>query len=69
MSKPSYIKRIGLDKLKDNDLQRLEKVILKMGYSSTDYRINYFNETRELIVTNQELNRDLKTIRRTVYPK
>lgn len=64
-----YRKRISLDLLKHNgkDILRLENIILRLGYTSADYRINYYNESQELIITNQELHRDFKTIRRTNY--
>lgn len=65
-----YKKKISLSNIKDKDLQRLEKIITKLGYTHSDYRINYFNESKELIVLNQELHRDLKTIGRTyIYIK
>ena len=66
-----YMKCIKLDGLKHNgkDVLRLENLILRLGYTHKDYRFNVFNETQELIITNQELHRDFKTIRRTYYGK
>jgi len=71
MSKKQYMKSIKLDGLKHNgkDILRLENIILRLGYGKNDYRINHYNESRELVITNQELHRDLKTIRRTGYLK
>ena len=65
----SYRKCINLSGLKHNgkDVLRLENIILRLGYTSSDYKINAFNESHELIVMNQDLHRDLKTIRRTNY--
>jgi len=63
-----YHKKIGLDGLKHRkDIMRLESIIIRLGYSHNDYRINYFNEKAEMVITNQELHRDFKTIRRTSY--
>ena len=66
----NYHKRINLDQLKLNDIARLEELIKRLGYSSTDYKFNHYGTHNiELIVTNQELHRDMKTIRRTKYHK
>lgn len=65
-----YHKRISLHHLKINDITRLEKIILKLGYDKDDFRFNHFGtHDIELIISNQELHRDLKTIRRTKYQK
>ena len=63
----TYHKRVSLSGLKHKkkDILRLESIILRLGYSRSDYRINHYNDEEELIITNQELHRDLKTIRRT----
>ena len=68
MSRKNYHKRVGLDSLKHKkDITRLESIILRLGYSSNDYRINHYGSSVEMIITNQSLHRDLKTIRRTTY--
>jgi len=65
-----YHKRIGLENLKHKkDITRLESIILRLGYSSSDFRINHYGIEAEIIITNQELHRDFKTIRRTTYGK
>ena len=71
MSKKQYMKSIKLGGLKHNgkDILRLENIILKLGYNRNDYRIIHYNESQELVITNQELHRDFKTIRRTGYLK
>ena len=68
--KNNYHKRISLDNLKVNEISRLEELIKRLGYDSKDYKLNHYGaHSIELIVTNQELHRDLKTIRRTKYKK
>lgn len=69
--KKTYHKRIGLNGLKHigKDLLRLENIILKLGYTTSDYKINHYGSDIEIILTNQDLHRDLKTIRRTIYNK
>jgi len=70
MRKNNYHKRIGLDGLKHTkDLRSLESIILRLGYTSSDYKVNYFGNSSEMIISNQNLHRDLKTIRRTMYNK
>ena len=76
VSKPSgvspdgYQKQINLDLLRLKEIAVLEKLINKLGYKNiTDYKINYYNHTAELIVINRDLHRDLKIIRRTKYTK
>ena len=65
-----YHKKISLDSLKIGEVARLEEVIKRLGYISTDYKFNHYGAHNiELIVTNQELHRDMKTIRRTKYHK
>ena len=67
----AYHKRIGLVGLKHGrkDLLSLENIILRLNYTSKDYKINHYGDEAELIITNQNLHRDLKTIRRTMYTK
>ena len=69
--KKEYHKRIDLSGLKHKkqDMHRLESIILRLGYTNSDYRINHYNDKEEMIIINQELHRDLKTIRRTGYIK
>lgn len=68
--KKGYHKKINLDGLKINEISRLESLIKKLGYKSTEYKFNYYGTHGvELIITSQELHRDLKTIRRTKYKK
>ena len=76
VSKPSgqgsdgYQKHINLDLLRLKEIAVLEKLINKLGYKNiSDYKINYYNHTAELIVINRDLHRDLKIIRRTKYTK
>ena len=76
VSKPSgqgsdgYQKQINLDLLRLKEIAFLEKLINKLGYKNiSDYKINYYNHTAELIVINRDLHRDLKIIRRTKYTK
>ena len=76
VSKPSgqepdgYQKQINLDLLRLKEIAVLEKLINKLGYKNiSDYKINYYNHTAELIVINRDLHRDLKIIRRTKYTK
>jgi len=76
VSKPSgqepdgYQKQINLDLLRLKEIVVLEKLINKLGYKNiSDYKINYYNHTAELIVINRDLHRDLKIIRRTKYTK
>ena len=76
VSKPSgqepdgYQKQINLDLLRLKEIAVLEKLINKLGYKNiSDYKINYYNHTAELIVINRDLHRDLKIIRRTEYTK
>ena len=65
-----YQKQINLDLLRLQEIVVLEKLINKLGYKNiSDYKINYYNHTAELIVINRDLNRDLKIIRRTKYTK
>ena len=65
-----YRKRISLHQLKVNEIARLEELIKKLGYTSTDYKFNHFGaHDVELIVINQDLHRDMKIIRRTKYKK
>ena len=65
-----YHKKISLDSLKIGEVTRLEEVIKRLGYESKDYKLNHYGaHSIELIITNQELHRDLKTIRRTKYKK
>jgi hypothetical protein len=70
MKKEKYHKRVDLENLKISEITRLEELIKKLGYDSNDYKLNHYgSHSVELIVTNQELHRDLKTIRRTKYSK
>ena len=76
VSKPSgqgsdgYQKQINLDLLRLKEIAVLEKLINRLGYKNiSDYKINYYNHTAELIVINRDLHRDLKIIRRTKYTK
>lgn len=65
-----YQKQINLDLLRLKEIAVLEKLINKLGYKNiSDYKINYYNHTAELIVINRDLHRDLKIIRRTKYTK
>ena len=69
-----YQKQINLDLLRLKEIVVLEKLINKLGYKNiSDYKINYYNHTAELIaeliVINRDLHRDLKIIRRTKYTK
>jgi len=71
MKTKPYHKVVKLQSLKhgNKDIARLEKIILRLGYNHTHFRINYFSDSAELIIMHQDLNRDLKTIRRTTYYK
>ena len=65
-----YQKQINLDLLRLKEIAVLEKLINRLGYKNiSDYKINYYNHTAELIVINRDLHRDLKIIRRTKYTK
>ena len=65
-----YQKQINLDLLRLKEIAVLEKLINKLGYKNiSDYKINYYNHTAELIGINRDLHRDLKIIRRTKYTK
>lgn len=66
----SYRKRIGLDNLKKGELTQLRRVCRLIGYTENeDFRINYFNESKEMIILNKEMHRDMRTIRKTTYSK
>lgn len=64
-----YHKRISLNSLRVESINRLENIIHRLGYSQNDYRFNHFSNAIELIISNQELHRDLKIVRRTIYDK
>ena len=70
VSPDGYQKQINLDLLRLKEIAVLEKLINKLGYKNiSDYKINSYNHTAELIVINRDLHRDLKIIRRTKYTK
>ncbi len=69
MSKP-YHKRIGLQAFNDRGVDKLVHLINLLGYrQNKDYKINYYNNTQEMIVLNKELHKDMKIFRNTTYTK
>ena len=59
-----YRKCIILSKFKYNGkwILRLENILLRLGYTQSDYKIVAYNESYELISLNKELSRDLKVL-------
>ena len=68
MAKPKqYHKRVGLANLSNERINQLLRIIERLGYSTSDYRINYYSNSAELIISNRDLHQDLKTARKTTY--
>lgn len=66
---PNYHKRIDISALKNHEITILEGMIARLGYCSNDYRINHYQTNQEVIITNRQLHKDLKIIRKTGYVK
>lgn len=60
---------LRLGDLDEDDIIHLEELIHRLGYSNKDYRINHFSNKCEMIVSNRNLYRDMKVIRKTKYDK
>ena len=64
-----YHKRINISDLSESETRRLIKLIHLMSYGTQDYKINYYGTDKEMIITNRDLHKDLKIIRKTSYHK
>ena len=56
---------LRLGDLDEDDITHLEGLIHRLGYSNKDYRINHFSNKCGMIVSNRNLHRDMKVIRKT----
>lgn len=66
----SYHKRIGLSSFDEDGVDKLIHLINLLGYRChVDYKINYFNNTQEMIILNRSLHKDMKIFRNTTYVK
>ena len=68
LNKPiPHRKCITLSKFKYNGkwILRLENILLRLGYTQSDYKIVTYSESYELVSLNKELSRDLKVLRNT----
>jgi hypothetical protein len=64
-----YVKNIKIYTLNKIEKIFLESVILRLGYTVSDYRIVEYNGGVEMKILNKDLHRDFRTIRKTFYVK
>jgi len=68
MSETMFHRRVCIMHLDSDGISSLEDIFKRLGYSSTDYRINYFNSHGVgLIISKSELWKDMLIVRKMFY--